>query len=351
MRRSVRWFMVVTLSMLMALSSALPGTAPGALAAAGDKRPNLRMLQLRDWRIQTVNGRRLLRFTSIFINAGPGHFEVLGNRKTGSDPTMSIRQRMFRWDGTSRLIRTRAEGRYAADGHDHWHVQGVTVYEAWKESDPAATRRGAKTGFCFLDSEPWNLSVRGARGAPYYRMAWCGTRASLSNRMGLSVGWADNYPWNFAFQWIDITGLPGGIYRVRVTVDIHNYYDETVETDNCVWTRIRIPAPGSSNAPTVLDTGANCGTDAITPVTSFASGVTWNPARQVRIAAGPHTARRFNSQGTVLATRTATVRNTRIVSATARAIPPGQSGRWIYTTSGPFAGWWLMQGSRVKLVQ
>ncbi len=71
-------------------------------------------------------------------------------------------------------------------------------------------------------------------------------RASLTIRAGLSVGWADNYPWIFAFQWIDITGLPGGIYRARVTVDIQDYYDEKIETDNCVWAKIRIPAPGST---------------------------------------------------------------------------------------------------------
>ena len=38
---------------------------------------------------------------------------------------------------------------------------------------------------------------------------------SITSHAGLSVGWADNYPWFFAFQWIDITGLPGGTYQVR----------------------------------------------------------------------------------------------------------------------------------------
>ena len=73
-------------------------------------------------------------------------------------------------------------------------------------------------------------------------------RASITSRAGLSVGWADNYPWFFAFQWIDITGLPGGTYQVRVTVDIQDYYQERIDTDNCVWARLHIPAPGSTDA-------------------------------------------------------------------------------------------------------
>ena len=350
MRRSIRGLMIVALSVLMTIGAVLTDAPQQMRAASGDKRPNLRMLPLSDWHIQNVNGRRLLRFTSIFVNAGPGPFEVRGSRSSSTDPTMSIRQRMFRWDGTSRFIDTAAVARYAADGHDHWHVQGVTVYEAWKLADPAATRRGAKTGFCFLDSQPWNLSLHGAPQSPQYFESSCGVRASLTNRVGLSVGWADNYPWNFAFQWIDITGLPGGIYRIRVTVDIHDHYDERVETDNCVWTKIRIPAPGSGRAPTVYGNGSDCGVSAITPVSSFANGVTWQPPKQVSVAAGTYAGVRFNSVGTVLATKRATVSSPRIVTASARAIPPGQSGRWLYMASGRFAGWWLRQGDAVRLV-
>jgi hypothetical protein len=163
--------------------------------------------------------------------------------------------------------------------------------------------------------------------------------------MGLSVGWADNYPWWFAYQWIDITGLPGGIYRVRVTVDIQDYYDERVETDNCVWTRIRIPSPGSTAAPEVLENGSDCGVDAVTPVSSFANGVTFDPAQAFRMPAGTHVGYRFNSQGTLLRTTRTTVRNERIVYASARAIPPGHAVRYVYVVKGPLAGYWVRQGS------
>ena len=348
MRRPIQIVFAVTLSVLLALSGSMIEPEPAA-AASGDKRPNLQMLPLRDFHIQNVNGRRLLRFTSIFVNSGPGHFEVLGRRGSTSDATMDIRQRMYRWDGTSRLIDTPAVARYASDGHDHWHVEGVAVYEAWKEGDLTTTRRGAKTGFCFLDGTPWNFSVKGARRSPYYQESWCGVHHSLTNRVGLSAGWGDNYPWHFAYQWIDITGLPGGTYQVRVTVDIQNFYDERVERDNCVWTRIRIPASGT-NAPTVEASGSDCGSTAIASVTSFSGGATWDPPRRARIEPGPHTGYKFNSLGTVLRSKRVTVQAERSVKVSARGTPPGSTHRYFYMTSGPFEGYWVRRGNGVELV-
>jgi Lysyl oxidase len=341
----------VTLGALLLMGVILP-LAPAPVAAKeGDKRPDLEMLTLRDWHIQNLNGRRLLRFTSIFVNAGPGSFEVRGERDSFSDPTMDIKQRMFRWDGSSRFIDTDAVGIYAADGHDHWHVQGVTVYEAWKLNDPQDTqRRGGKIGFCFLDSQPWNFSLPHARRSSYYRESWCGSRGSLTNRVGLSVGWADDYPWWFTFQWIDITGLPGGTYQVRVTVDIQDYYQERDDTDNCVWTRIRIPAPGTSNTPTVEASGRSCGVNAITAVKTFPGADEWRPPMQARIQPGTYSGYRFNSVGTVLRTKRITVRETRIVTVPTRATPPGASHRYLYTTSGPFDGYWVRPGNGIRLL-
>ena len=352
MPTAIRRATVVALGALLLLTAILPLTPSLAAAAEGDKRPNLQMRSLREWHIQAVNGRRLLRFTSIFVNAGPGAFEVHGRRDSGSDPTMDIRQRMFRWDGTSRMINTPAVARYASDGHDHWHVQGVVTYETWRINDATDTaRRGGKSGFCFLDSEPWDLSLPYARQSSYYREAWCGVRGSISNQAGLSVGWADNYPWFFAFQWIDITGLPGGTYQVRVTVDIQDYYDERDETDNCVWTRLHIPPPGSGNtAPTVEAQGSGCGANAIKPVTSFVGGDTFNPDRQARIEPGAYTGYKFNSVGTVLHSKRIAVQAQRIVTVPARGIPPGHEHRFLYMTSGPFKGYWVRPGSGIQLI-
>jgi Lysyl oxidase len=337
----------VALSALLAATAVLPVDAGPVVAAEGDKRPNLQMTRLRDWHIQTINGRRLLRFGTIFVNAGPGHFEVRGSR-THSSP-MRIQQRMFRRDGTSRYIDTAATAIYSGDGHDHWHIRGTVTAEAWNVDDHRLMARGAKIGFCFLDSTPWNFSWPGARRSPFYRGDGCGTQHSTSIRAGLSVGWGDDYPWHFAFQWIDITNLPGGDYRVRATVDIQDFYDEKGETDNCVWTLIRIPPPGSSAAPTVLNTGGNCGVDAMTAVSTLAGGNNWDPPRKISIAAGTYTGYKLNSRGTELRSVRRSFGSDRQFTATARAHRPGVNGRYVYVSSGKLAGYWVRLGGGVSV--
>jgi hypothetical protein len=307
------------------------------------------MVRLHDWHIQNVSGRRLLRFSTIFVNAGPGRFELRGARSSRADQTMGYDQVLYRADGTRFRRPTQAVGRYAGDGHNHWHVQNVVTYEAWKLNDPDRARRGAKTGFCFFDTTPWNLSLPHARQSGFYRQEWCGTVASMTNHVGVSVGWGDAYPWDFVFQWIDITGLPGGVYRVRATVDIQDFYREADELDNCVWTELRIPAPGNGNTPAVLRSGRGCGENAVTPVASFPSGATFEPARKVTLAAGVHVGWTFNAAGTRLRSLARNLAGQRTVTATARARPPGESGHWLYLASGSLAGYWLRQGEGVRL--
>ena len=347
-----RWLPGPTLLVigLVAMSAAWLPNPTRVIALEGDKRPNLQMLRLRDWHLDAANGRRLLRFTTIFVNAGPGPFELRGQRDDAHDPTMDIDQVMYRWDGSKRRVPTKGIAKYAGDGHDHWHVQNVVTYEAWKLNDPVSTtRRGAKTGFCFFDTTAWNLSLPHARQASYYRQDWCGTHAVLSNRVGVSVGWGDEYPWNFVFQWIDITGLPEGRYRVRATVDIQNYYDETVETDNCVWTILHIPAAGSGEGLRIDSNDSNCGEDAVAPVSTFPGAVTWEPPRQVTFDPGVQVGYKLNAQGTALDRIWRRLTEPRGGTASARATAPGRPGRWLYIASGQFAGYWFRTGDRIHV--
>jgi hypothetical protein len=60
------------------------------------------------------------------------------------------------------------------------------------------------------------------------------------------VGWADTYSWRITYQWIDITGLPGGTYTVRASSDPHDWFLETDETDGCGWTRVTFGSSGTS---------------------------------------------------------------------------------------------------------
>ena len=58
--------------------------------------------------------------------------------------------------------------------------------------------------------------------------------------MGLSVGWADVYSRTTNLQWIDITGLPIGNYRLTDTADAGSQFVEADDSNNFTWTDLRI---------------------------------------------------------------------------------------------------------------
>ena len=225
-------------SQLLRLIAALvliTGTfGPAPVQAATDRLPNLQMEPLDQFRTENSGGQRRLRFRTIMTNHGTGPLEVHGHRDNLGQPHLVTRQRIFNDSGGSRDVPSRALMEYArGDSHDHWHIQGVMLYQMW--SDSGLTRRGTKVGFCFLDSVP-----RGATGDPVYRFSMCGDRGDRDNAMGLSVGWGDDYPASFAYQWIDISSLYPGDYTVQARADEQNWYLESNETDNCAWARVRV---------------------------------------------------------------------------------------------------------------
>jgi putative cell wall-binding protein len=222
---------------LLAAITLVAGVAAPAPAvrAATDRLPDLQMDPLSNFYTEFSGGQRRLRFKTVMTNFGTGPLEVLGQRASQSQGNMTTIQRIYDTAGGNRLVASRALMEYAEDGHDHWHIQGVMLYQLW--SDDGNTRRGAKVGFCFLDS-----TRRGSTSGSVYRMVDCGTRGSTENRMGLSVGWGDDYPANFAFQWIDISTLAPGDYTVQARADEQNWYLESDETNNCAWARVRISA-------------------------------------------------------------------------------------------------------------
>ncbi|HEX2221119.1 MAG TPA: cell wall-binding repeat-containing protein [Candidatus Limnocylindria bacterium] len=246
--------------------SALLGAGPAGrdeVRAATDRLPDLRMVPLSDFRIETTSaGRRLLRFTATMANVGRGAFELRGSRPSASSSTMSVQQVIYNDAGGARSRVTSAVMRYAGDGHNHWHVQKIMHYEA--RSLSGIRRPTEKTDFCFFDTQPYSLSLPGAPQRSVYAESGCGTSSSLATRVGISVGWADSYPWNFVGQWIDVTGVPAGEYIIHAEVDPNRHFAESAEGNNCAWTRVSIPASGS--AVSVLSRGSRC----MVPVTRLA---------------------------------------------------------------------------------
>ncbi len=265
---------LVSVVALGALIGAPPRLEP--TRAGGEVLPDLAMAPLGrksgadDFQIQWVNGRRLLRFTGMFVNVGAGHFEVCGSRDSIGDP-MTVFQVIYQ-DTTrapqngncaplamrSRTIRTDAVGMYAGDGHAHWHVQEMVRYDLWGGQ---GTFRGAKTGFCFLDSDPYNNDLPGYSGG-YYHYSWCSTNPNAtSNRMGLSIGMGDEYEWYLAWQWVDITGLPSGTYTVRAKADPYGFFEEEDEANQCAYAIVSFTTGSSSVS--VLERGQQGSDDCV----------------------------------------------------------------------------------------
>ena len=257
--------MLATAGILAILGGVLPA-AP--VEAATDKLPDLRVARMADFRIErTSSGRRLLRFAGMMLNVGAGPLEVRGSRPSTTKPWV-VDQVVYQTGGATRRIRTTATMRYAGDGHDHWHIRRILSYHLWSGS---GTTRDAKIGFCFFDTNRRTTALPGAPTTRKYTQAGCGKKNSLSTRTGISVGWADLYPANFAYQWIDITGLPAGTYTIRAAVDLYKQFAEVSEANNCAYARISFKATGT--AVKVLSTGTTCLTDGAS--SGYAADIAW----------------------------------------------------------------------------
>jgi putative cell wall-binding protein len=259
MPRSISRAFRVALALVLLLV-APPATSPAA--AGSDRLPDLRMAPLSNFYTENSGGERRLRFRTIMTNEGTGPLEVRGRRDNLNQPHLTTQQAIHDGSGNVRLVNSRALMEYAVDGHDHWHIQGVMLYQMW--SGNGAVRRGTKVGFCFLDSYRFNLAMPGAPQSQVYPERVCGDRGDLTNRMGLSVGWGDDYPANFAYQWIDITTMPAGDYTVQARADEQNWYLESNESNNCAYARVRIT--GTNGPVQVLGSGRTC----LTPPASTA---------------------------------------------------------------------------------
>jgi hypothetical protein len=237
-----RW--AVVLVVVLAVVGAVALSGPSSAVAAVDRRPDLGMARLRDFTIDTttIPGHRLLRFTTVIVNVGAGPFETIGSRPDTTTPQMTVTQRIFNDAGSYRDVATPAVMFWAGDGHDHWHVRDVEAYELTRLDNGHRVGTGAKHGFCYFDNTPYRLSLAGAPAASVY--GGCGTATDLQVTTGLSVGWGDAYPAGIAFQWIDVTGLKSGRYRLRATADPANWFAESNEDNNSTWVNVRLTRSG-----------------------------------------------------------------------------------------------------------
>ena len=160
----------------------------------------------------TVPGeRRLLRFDVRAVNLGPARLFIGAPTDSNRPPGL------FEFSSC----------------HGHWHFQAFADYRLF---DAAGTEvgRGHKQSFCIEDS----FRFRGM-GEPL-----CPQEAYDCRRQGLHPGWLDLYPRTNDCQYVDITGIPPGAYRLRVELNFAHVLAESRFDDNVAWLDVTIPDVG-----------------------------------------------------------------------------------------------------------
>jgi hypothetical protein len=214
---------------------AVIASLPSSAGAATPSSPDLGMARLSDIFLALPGGgAKQLRFSATIVNVGAGPFELSGSR-AGTSADFSVSQRIYNSDGSSSLVPTPAELTLGGDGHNHWHVNSLESYELQRLDNGVKVGTSAKSGFCFFDTGPYRTSLPGAPGSAVYTGAGCGEASSLSVRMGLSVGWGDTYPWTLPDQYIDVTNLSSGKYRLIAEADPLGWFSESSTENNSTW--------------------------------------------------------------------------------------------------------------------
>lgn len=215
--------------------------ATPARTASLDK-PDLAMARLADIDIVNASGQLQLRFSAIIVNVGQGPFELNATRPNTASP-FAVVQKVYGSGGPTELAVPGAQLIWGGDGHSHWHVRDLETYELERLDNGAKVGTGMKGGFCFFDTTAFNLSLPGAPTSAVYAP---GTVCAQNNenasslRMGISVGWGDRYGSLLRDQYIDVTNLTSGNYRLTATADLAGQFTEASETNNTTWVDLKL---------------------------------------------------------------------------------------------------------------
>ncbi len=103
--------------------------------------------------------------------------------------------------------------------HGHYHFTGFVEYQLFDMNNLLKVA-GRKQAFCLEDYEKVPGFIGAGKG-----------RFTCSNQ-GITVGWQDVYRSYLDCQWLDVTGVPAGVYRLIVSVDALNKIAEEDEGNN-----------------------------------------------------------------------------------------------------------------------
>lgn len=188
--------------------------------------------------------RLLLRFDGYVHNRGPGALEIRGSRGS-SEPThlmTSAYQRIFDSSGSfdDETLPDSTIKFETNDFHNHWHFMAAARYSVWKGDQSVQVAPAHKVGFCLLDGDDVEQIAQKRYTDPCRMGAFDATSVS----MGLAPGWRDVYDAETALQWVDVSNVSPGGYRVSSEVDPDDQIREQSESNPRNWASTGSVIPG-----------------------------------------------------------------------------------------------------------
>lgn len=199
----------------------------------------------------TRRGRVLLRAASSIDSVGSGPMELSFHRD-GSH--MTAYQAIYDVRGVRHLFPSRARltfkyvpgeryGMPSLEAFSYWKLKHAAAFELWSiDAHDRATRlvrTGPKVDYCLRDLVRTHPSRSSPANAVYPA---CSQDPHMKGDvLGTSVGWSDQYPYEYPEQWIDVTGLRGRFAYVQV-VDPDNILIESNHKDDVSETYVALPS-------------------------------------------------------------------------------------------------------------
>lgn len=217
-------------------------------------------VQADDLVIAVEKKRTLLRLSNEVVNQGAGPLEVFpsiasSNCDGDGDPAndRDASQRLFADTNASgafepALDAIASERRVGCmryhPAHDHWHVLDFAKYQLRREPSGKLAAVTRKVGFCLGDNRRYFIDSTPPLGKVYPFGPPGSVGCDSAATQGISVGWADDYPFYLPGQQLKISNLDRGRYCLISRADPFDHLEEADETNNVRRTRISLRPRG-----------------------------------------------------------------------------------------------------------
>ena len=210
----------------------------------------------------------LLVFQTGVANKGAGPLTLVGERANTARPNLPTRQLIDCSAGPPESRAGAGVMLYTNEPtHDHWHYLDFERYELRALGGGAAARRSRKAGFCPGDVARVVLTVPDelahTPAGPVFgdqlpTICGAGNPAALRVAAGISVGYADLYAAFVEGQFIDLTGLSAGTYRLTNQANPLDHLLEQRYDNDVAGIDVTLSWPHGPQSKPSIALGASC---------------------------------------------------------------------------------------------